>query len=203
MKTSLSIFIQLTFITLSIWLSFSVKKTNEKLQHAEMQAKTWEKELILSKYQTGILQEALQLNMALAPVQITSFTPVNYTDTTSLAILYLKAHACSPCNMPVIEMIIDAAAHSPGFCIASHTSNQHFLKPVIEKANLLTNERVIWLSDKLYENEQSQYDSELLFVDAQGSTLGLLPLEMLKEKELFESWLAPYYSSDDFESSYE
>jgi len=84
--------------------------------------------------------------------------------------------------MPVIEMIIAAAAQRPDFCIASHTSNQHFLKPVIEKANLPANERVLWLSDKLYENEQSQYDSELLFVDAQGSMLGLLPLELIKEK---------------------
>jgi hypothetical protein len=29
----------------------------------------------------------------------------------------------------------------------------------------------------------------------------MLPLELLKEKELFESWLAPYYSSDDSKSS--
>jgi len=64
----------------------------------------------------------------------------------------------------------------------------------VKKANLLTNERVIWLSDKLYEKDQSQHDSELLFVEAQGSMLGLLPLELLKEKDLFESWLAPYYS---------
>jgi hypothetical protein len=201
MKTSLSIFIALIFITLSIWLSFSVKKTNKNLQQAEIQAKAMEQELVITKYQTTILQEALQLNIALAPVQITGFPPVNFKDTTSLAILYLKAHACTPCNMPVIEMIIDAAAQRSNFCIASHTSNQHFLQPVIKKANLTANERVIWLSNKLYENEQSQYDSELLFVDAQGSILGLLPLELLKEKELFESWLAIYHSADDFKSS--
>jgi hypothetical protein len=201
MKTSLSIFIALIFITLSIWLSFSVKKTNKNLQQAEIQAKAMEQELVITKYQTTILQEALQLNIALAPVQITGFTPVNYTDTTSLAILYLKAHACTPCNMPVIEMIIDAAAQRPNFCIASHTSNQHFLKPVIEKANLTTNERVIWLTNKLYDYGKSSYDSELLFVDANSSVMGVLPLELLKEKALFESWLAPYYSSDDFESS--
>jgi len=71
----------------------------------------------------------------------------------------------------------------------------------VKKANLPANERVIWLSHKLYDYGKSSYDSELLFVDAEGSILGLLPLALLKTKAQFESWLAPYYSSDDFESS--
>jgi hypothetical protein len=201
LKLDLSIFSCIILISLSIWLSFSVKKANKKLQDAEKLAITLEQNLVLSKYQTTILQEALQINISKAPASISPGIPLLNTDTLPNTILYLKAHACSPCNMKVIEMIIDAAAQRPNFCIASHTSNQHFLKPVIEKANLTASERVIWLTDKLFENDQSQYDSELLFVDAQGSILGLLPLELLKEKELFESWLAIYHSADDFKSS--
>jgi hypothetical protein len=201
MKINTSILIAIIFITLSIWLSFSVKKANEKLQDAEKLAITLEQNLVLSKYQTTVLQEALQINITSVPTRIITGMTLLKANTLPNTILYLKADACSPCNMPVIEMIIDAAAQRPNFCIASHTSNQHFLKPVIEKANLPANERVIWLSHKLYDYGKSSYDSELLFVDVEGSILGLLPLELLKEKELFESWLAPYYSSDDSKSS--
>ena len=59
-------------------------------------------------------------------------------------------------------------------------------------------ERVNWLTHKLYDYDHPVYDTELLFVDAKGFVLGVLPLELLKERELFESWLASsFYSSDE------
>ena len=63
-------------------------------------------------------------------------------------------------------------------------------------------ERVNWLTHKLYDYDHPVYDTELLFVDAKGFVLGVLPLELLKERELFASWLASsLYSSDDSKSS--
>ena len=104
--------------------------------------------------------------------------------------------------MPVIEGIINAAAGNSNFQIASHASNRHFLQPVILQNGIEEGERVNWLSGKLYDYNQPVYDAELLFVDAKGFALGVLPLELLKERELFASWLASsLYSSDDFKSS--
>jgi len=155
-----------------------------------------EQELNLSRYQLGILQEALDLNFGKAPVQISSHTPLNRSDTRLLEILYLKAHSCSPCNMPVITALIRSGAEKEHYKIVSHISNRHFLKPVIEKNGLSDSERVNWLNGKLFEYHQPVYDADLLFVDAKGFILGVLPLELLKERDLFEPWLAPLYPSE-------
>ncbi len=193
MKIEIKSIIILFFVALSVWLSFSVKKTNEKQLQSEIRSKTMEQELNLSRYQLGILQEALDLNFGKAPVQISSHTPLHRSDTRLLAILYLKAHSCSPCNMTVINALIRLGAEKEHFKIVSHISNRHFLKPVIEQNGLLDSERVDWLTGKLYDYQHPVYDAELLFVDAKGFILGVLPLELLKERDLFEPWLAPLY----------
>ncbi|MFW5760632.1 MAG: hypothetical protein ACOCXH_06615 [Cyclobacteriaceae bacterium] len=146
------------------------------------------------------MQEALELNIGKAPVPTRLTTQSRLTrnqtfpgsgNTGQMAILYLKAHACSPCNMPVIEGLIKTRAGSGHFQVASHSSNRHFLQPVIQKNGLADTERIQWLSDKLYDYHQPVYDAELLFIDPAGFILGVLPLELLKERALFESWLAP------------
>ena len=213
MKVNISLLLSIIFITLSIWLSFSVKKANETLYRADTQIKAMERELSISKYQLEILQEALVLNLGKAPVPTRLTTPSRLTskhtsfdsgDASLQNVLYLKAYACSPCNMPVIEGIINAAAGNSIFQVASNTSNRHFLQPVLQKNGMEDSERVNWLSCKLYDYQQPVYDAELLFVDAKGFILGVLPLELLKERALFEFWLAPLsysHSSDDSKSS--
>jgi len=198
MKVNISLVLAIFFIALSIWLSLSVRKANENLYRTETQLKAMERELSVSKYQLGILLEALELNIGKAPIptrQTTCHTSNNNSFGSGKAglmnILYLKAHACSPCNMPVIEGLINMAVGSDHFQIASHNSNRHFLQPVIQHNDLAESERVNWLTGKLYEYHQPVYDTELLFVDAKGFILGVLPLELLKERALFESWLAP------------
>ena len=213
MKVNIGLVLSIFFISLSIWLSFSVKKANENLFQSEIRVKELERELGMSKYQLEIMQEALTLNLGKAPIptRLTTLSRLtsNFQSTGSgnnglMAVLYLKAHACSPCNMPVIEGIINAAAGNSIFQIASHASNRHFLQPVLQKNGMEDSERVNWLSGKLYDYQQPVYDAELLFVDAKGFILGVLPLELLKERALFEFWLAPLsysHSSDDSKSS--
>ncbi len=213
MKINLNLLLAIIFITLSIWLSFTVKQINENLFQSETRVKELERDLGISKYQLEIMQEALALNIGKAPVPTRLTTQSRLTsnhtspgsgNTGQMAILYLKAYACSPCNMPVIEGIIKMGAGSGHFQVASHNSNRHFLQPVIQKNGLADTERIQWLSDKLYDYHQPVYDAELLFIDPGGFILGVLPLELLKERTLFESWLAHLgspYSSDDFASS--
>ena len=213
MKINTPTLIAILFIVLSIWLSFSVKKANEALFDAQTQLKTKDQELNISKYQADILLEVLELNIGKAPIPTRQTTSSRQTSNHNsfgsgkaglMSILYLKAYACSPCNMPVIEGIINAAAGNSIFQIASHASNRHFLQPVLQKNGMEDSERVNWLSGKLYDYQQPVYDAELLFVDAKGFILGVLPLELLKERALFEFWLAPLsysYSSDDSKSS--
>jgi len=213
MKVNISLVLAILFIALSIWLSFSVKKANENLFQSEIRVKELERELGIRKYQLEIMHEALELNIGKAPIPTRQPTlsrqTSNYTSSGAgkaglISILYLKAYACSPCNMPVIEGLINMAAGSDHFQIASHNSNRHFLQPIIQHNDLAESERVNWLTGKLYDYHHPVYDAELLFVDAKGFILGVLPLELLKERVLFESWLAPLnntYSSDNFKPS--
>ena len=213
MKFNTNLILVISFIALSIWLSFSVKKANDNLFQSESQVEELERELEINKYHLGIMQEALALNIGKVPVptRLTTWSRLtsNHNSFGSgkaglMSILYLKAHACSPCNMQVIEGLINVAADNDNFQIASHNSNRHFLQPVIQHNDLAESERVNWLTGKLYDYHQPVYDAELLFVDAKGFILGVLPLELLKERALFESWLAPLnntYSSDDLKSS--
>jgi len=68
MKINISLVLALVFISLSIWLSFSVKKANENLFQSETQVKELERELGIRKYQIEIMHEALELNIGKAPV---------------------------------------------------------------------------------------------------------------------------------------
>ena len=124
-----------------------------------------EQELNVSKYQADILLEALELNIGKAPLptRLTSNPGSFEPDSSGLQnILYLKAHACSPCNMPLIEGIINAASGNRKFQIASHTSNRHFLQPVLQKNVMEDSERVNWLTHKLYDYHHPVYDAKLL-----------------------------------------
>jgi hypothetical protein len=189
MKINLNLLIAITFIAISIWLSFVLKKTNQELVHCEAHAKTIEQKLKHGHYQLGILQEALDLNMGKAPIEIRNYATSHKQNTSLSAILYLKAQACSPCNMPVIEGLINLCAESEVFQIASHDTNRHFLQPVLQKNGLSESGRMRWLAGKLYAYDHPVYDAELLLVDPEGLILGTLPLELLKEKELFATWL--------------
>ncbi len=142
MKFNINLLLAIIFIALSIWLSFTVKQANEKLFQTETKMKVMEQELNVSKYQADILLEALELNIGKAPLPTRLTTPslltsnhttVNTGNASLQNLLYLKAHACSPCNMPVIEGIINAASGNRKFQIASHTSNRHFVQPVLQK----------------------------------------------------------------------
>ncbi|MBW6480571.1 MAG: hypothetical protein K0B37_14175, partial [Bacteroidales bacterium] len=145
MKIDIKTLLVFLFIALSIWLSFSVKKANENLFQSETQVKELERELGIRKYQLEIMHEALALNIGKAPIPTRQTTSSRLTSNHNTfgsgnagltSILYLKAHACSPCNMPVIEGLINMAAGSDHFQIASHNSNRHFLQPVIQHNDL-------------------------------------------------------------------
>jgi hypothetical protein len=160
LKFNTNLILVISFIALSIWLSFSVKKAHENLFQSETQVKELERELGIRKYQLEIMHEALALNIGKAPIptrqttlsrQTSNYTPSGAGKAGLMSILYLKAHACSPCNMQVIEGLINVAADNDNFQIASHNSNRHFLQPVIQHNNLAESERVNWLTSNLRE----------------------------------------------------
>lgn len=175
------------FLALSLWLSYEVKSQRQELTHLQSSiAKTNNQNNILV-YQLDILQEAFALNFGLSPESVLIQDLQNNPAGTTVTVLYLKSHACSPCSMPVIRRLIDQSWQNDGFLIVSHATNRHFLMQALSDDDLNNPQKVIWLSNPLYLRETTQYDAELLLIDNKGIITGLLPLELMKEEGLFAS----------------
>jgi hypothetical protein len=182
MKPNTNIIITLLFIGLSIWLSFQFRSVSMQLHQSEEKKR-------MMQYRQKIMQEAFILNLINEPVAL-SQDIAGLKKEKEQFILYLKPNACSPCNIGVIRSIAKRHAENEKFFIASHTSNRHFLLQALHDEQIDENEKVIWLTDKLYSEDRAVYDAELLFINPKGFISGILPLELLKEAELFEPLLA-------------
>jgi hypothetical protein len=188
MKAGFREFLIFFFLAISLWLSFKVKSQRQEISQSQITLVQSQNHNNLLSYQLAIVQEAFALNFGLAHEPLLLQEVMNSTAASPMAVLYLKAHACSPCNMPVIRRLIDQGWKHDGFRIVSHATNRHFLMQAISDDDLNNPQKVTWLNHTLYANETTQYDAELLLVAPTGLITGLLPLELLKEKALFANF---------------
>ena len=151
----------------------------------------------LLSYQLANLQEAFALNFGLAHEPLLMPDVLNAPAGRPMALLYLKAHACSPCNMPVIHRLIEQGWKQNGFRIVSHPSNRYFLMQSLRDEELDDQGKVIWVDHPIYAKETTQYDAELLLIDNQGLITGLLPLELMKEGDVFADFFSNIYQNDE------
>ncbi|MFW6326867.1 MAG: hypothetical protein ACOC2F_01000 [Bacteroidota bacterium] len=137
MKSNLSPIITLLFIALSIYLSILIKNKNQQLTESERTLNAQNQEIDDYKYQTDLLQECILLNLSASLGKISDNELFSRHSERDMMVLYLKAHACSPCNMPVLKRIIPLAAKDENFMVLSHDSNKHFLSPLLEEVNFI------------------------------------------------------------------
>jgi hypothetical protein len=57
--------------------------------------------------------------------------------------------------------------------------------------------KVSWVDHPIYAKETTQYDAELLLIDNQGLITGLLPLELMKEGDVFADFFSNIYQNDE------
>jgi len=192
MKAGFREFLIFFFLALSLWLSFKVKSQRVELLQEKTTLAQYNSQNNLLNYHLEILQEAFALNFGLAHEPLLLPEVINSNATSQMFVLYLKAHACSPCNMPVIRRLIEQGWQHDGFHIVSHATNRHFLMQPLSDDALNNPQKVTWLNHPLYANESTQYDAELLLVAPTGLITGLLPLELLKEEALFAGLLKDF-----------
>jgi hypothetical protein len=196
MKFNLSLFLFVFFVIVNIGVSFKAKKNHKKHEQIVSEKQSQLDLAVISlnqlshqnnllKYQSEIIMEAFTLNFGLAHEPLLLPEVINSPATSQMFVLYLKAHACSPCNMPVIRRLIEQGWQHDGFHIVSHASNRHFLMQAINDDDLNNPQKLTWMIGPLYANETNQYDAELLLVASTGLITGLLPLELMKEEALF------------------
>jgi len=183
MKAGFREFLIFFFLALSLWLSFKVKSQRQELFQVKTTLVQNKNQNNLLSYQIDVLQEAFALNFGLAHEPLLLQEVMNSPAASPMIVLYLKAHACSPCNMPVIRRLIEQGWQHDGFRIVSHATNRHFLMQALSD-EIKNPQKVIWLNGPLYANETTQYDAELLLLAPTGLITGLLPLELMKEETL-------------------
>lgn len=177
------------FLALSLWLSFKVKSQRQELGRVQATLSQSNTQNNLLSYQLKTLQEAFSINFGLTPEPVLIPEVLSKSARGQRVVLYLKAHACSPCVMPVIHRLIDLGWHQDVFRIVSHESNKHFLGQALSDADLNNPQKVIWANDPLYPNQTTRYDGEFLLIDSKGLITGRLPLELMKEETLFAGLL--------------
>jgi hypothetical protein len=194
MKAGLREVLIFLFLAISLWLSFKVKSQRQELFQVKTTLVQNNNQNNLLSYQLDVLQEAFALNFGFLPEPLLITEILNTPALGPMALLYLKAHACSPCNMPVIRRLIEQGWQHDGFRIVSHATNRHFLMQALSDDALNNPQKVTWLNHPLYANETTQYDAELLLVAPAGHITGLLPLELLKEEALFSGLLKDFFN---------
>ncbi len=196
-KFELKLLLIFLFSVVSLGLSFKVKKTSNELSRLKTNLVKIEQQNNMLNYQLDVLQEAFALNFGLAHEPLLMPDVLNAPAGRPMALLYLKDHACSPCNMPVIQRLVDQGWQQNGFRIVSHLSNRYFLMQALGDEELDDQGKVSWVDHPIYAKETTQYDAELLLIDNQGLITGLLPLELMKEGDVFADFFSNIYQNDE------
>lgn len=193
MKAGFREFLIFFFLAVSLWLSFKVKSQRLELSQVKTTLAQSNNHNNLLSYHLHILQQAFTLNFGLAHEPLLLPEVMNSPAASPMAVLYLKAHACSPCNLPVIRRLINQGWQHDGFRVVSHPTNRHFLMQALSDDEINNPQKVIWVNGPLYAKETTQYDAELLLVASTGLITGLMPLELMKEEGLFSGLFKDFF----------
>jgi hypothetical protein len=195
MRRNGTFYMLLLFMALSVWLSIKTKKANDLIEISQASQKALLDDYLALQYRLDILQEAFQINFKMNPEPLVKGGLASEYPNSNSMLLYLKPYACSPCNMPAINSLIRHFGQHKGFYIFSHTSNRYFLSEITDEFK--RDDAVIWLETNLYNYADDGYDAELLFLNGEKLITGQMPLELLKEKHIFNLVLQGLTGLDD------
>ncbi len=107
-----------------------------------------------------------------------------------MLLLYLKAYACSECNLHIIHWLIRRNADYEDFRIVAHTSNTFYLEEMYQEGIIEDPfSIIIWYDDILYNDSVSESTADLLFIDENLDIQALFPIDIIKDIGFFEEYL--------------
>lgn len=109
MKFDLKTLLIVIFAGACLWLSFDLKSNRQELADVAAELEQTNSRNRLLSYRLEIMQEAIGLNFGLNPILVKKPELSGHSGASPLALLYLRAQACSPCHIPVIRRLIDNA----------------------------------------------------------------------------------------------
>ncbi len=180
----------LLFIVVNVWLSLVIKKLKKEAVENNMLIKQEQTEALRVYQHISTLKTIFCMNMGLSGGKLNK--PAGHdlqslqTDDGVMLLLYLKAYACSECNMHIINWIVKRNASLDDFRIISHSSNSFYLDEMHNEGVITDPSIILWYDEELYDKHLSESTADLLFVDRHYVIQALFPLDYIKDPCLFD-----------------
>ncbi len=183
----------LVFIVVNVWLSLVIKKLKNEAAEQEMHRMRERSSVFRLEHHINTFRDIFCMNMGLSavklaePVKSELRSPGNHHDV--MLLLYLKANACSECNIHIINWLVKRNAGFDDFRILAHTSNAFYLEEMSHEGYITDASHIIWYDNDLYDGDLSASTADLVFVDGYGGIQALFPLDFIKDACWFEEYL--------------
>ncbi len=183
----------LLFIIVNVWLSLVIKKLKSEAAEMEMFIRREKSEVFRLNGHIHSFREVFCMNMGMPNSRITPLPgdALRIAGDTQgfLQLLYLKAHACSECNLYIIDWLVRRNAGLDNFLIIAHSSNAFYLEEMYHDGVLTDPSVVVWHDDELYGDHLSESTADLVFADKDHVIKALFPLDFIKDICLFDEYL--------------
>ncbi len=183
----------LIFIVVNVWLSLVIKKLKNEAAEQEMHRMRERSAVFRLEHHIHTFRDVFCMNMVLHGAKLAE--PVK-SELRSLdkghdvmLLLYLKANACSECNIHIINWLVKRNAGFDDFRILTHTSNAFYLEEMSHEGYITDASHIIWYDNDLYDGDLSASTADLVFVDGYGGIQALFPLDLIKDVCLFDEYL--------------
>lgn len=183
----------LVFIVVNVWLSLLIKKLKNEAAEMELFIRREKSDVFRLNSHIQSFREVFCMNMGFHKARLTvppedEFRNAGNAESV-MQLLYLKAHACSECNIYIIDWLVRRNAGLDNFLIVAHSSNAFYLQEMYHDGVITDPSSIIWYDDDLYRDHLSESTADLIFVDKDNVIQVLFPLDFIKDVCLFDDYL--------------
>lgn len=192
-RYDISFFALLIFIVINVWMSLLIKKLKNESAEKDMHIKQQSAESFRLESNFHAFRAVFCKNTGLQGARLNKTISNELRSVgggSVMLVLYLKAYACSECNLHIIHWLIRRNADYEDFRIVAHTSNTFYLEEMYQEGVIKDpSSMVIWYDDILYDDKVSESTADLVFIDKNHVIQLLFPLDFIKDTCLFDEYL--------------
>ncbi len=183
----------MVFIVINVWLSLVIKKLKNETAEQAMLVNRERAEVLSLDYHIRAFKNVFCMNIGLNDTRLTE-PLVNdlhnlMPDRSDVLLLYLKADACSSCNLQIISWLVKRGIELDDFRIVAHTSNTAYLEEMHREGIIADTSLILWYDDGAYDEPISESTADLLFIDNENVIQALFALDFIKDVCLFDEYL--------------
>ncbi len=181
----------LIFVLINVWLSLLIKKFKNEASERDLVIRREKAEVFRLGYNVNAFKRVFCMNIDSHEKNLAE--PIKHVltgiDEGGMQLLYLKADACSECNMHIVNWLVKRNAGSEGFRIVAHSSNEFSLEDLYNQGVIHDPSIIIWYDDALFDDRLSDSTADLVLVNKHHVIQALFPLDIIKDVRLFDEYL--------------